>query len=263
MDFIRYVGLLLCTAFRHSASLAQAFIFLAFVILGTALLVLPRFGMTLDAAALLVIINNPVFYAVCFGSVILVRLLCSPYWVWKAEGDAKIDAEIDVKELRESAAAKSTPLPNTAPNALSINFIEDAQHKIIEVFEVGTIRRRLKLSVHNGGNGWLSNCRLSLERTSPSIHDGAVELESGFFLNAHQSLYCEFLYFDEKFPDGRAARRVMLREVGTWFAASIGFPTDRPTTFIMKATAESPQAIATASFLAFVEDGHLTMEKLD
>ena len=93
MDIIYYFRLVLWTAFRHSASLAQAILFLVFVIIGAAIWFLPMFGMTVNSSALLDILGAPQFYAILFGSVVIMRLICAPYWVWKAEREARLLAE--------------------------------------------------------------------------------------------------------------------------------------------------------------------------
>ncbi len=119
----------------------------------------------------------------------------------------------------------------------------------------------LKVSTFNKGNGWLSNCRLSVEQTAPSIYDYPVELESGFALQVGERRYSEFLYFDESFAEGRAYPKVLLVHQTVGFYVEIGFPATRPTTFTLKATSNEARE-CTKSFRAFVENGHLRMEKL-
>lgn len=104
MDIIIYCRLVLRTALRHSASMAQAALFIILVAMGAAIWLLPRFGMMVDSSALLAILNNPQFYAILFGSVVCVRLICAPYWVWKDEKDARIKAEeiVNNREKRKN-----------------------------------------------------------------------------------------------------------------------------------------------------------------
>jgi hypothetical protein len=151
--------------------------------------------------------------------------------------------------------------PNTAHNALSIDFLRDDLHEIVQTSPAGTIRRMLKVSTLNQGNGWLSNCRLSVEQTAPSIYDNAVELESAFTLQVGERQYSWFLYFDEKFPDGHATPKVLLAHRSGGFYVEIGFSTTQPTIFALKATSNEARE-RTTSFRAFVENGHLQMEKL-
>ena len=107
--------------------------------------------------------------------------------------------------------------PNTHQNALDIDFRPDAQHEIVEVFEVGTIRRTLKLSVTNRGNGWLSNCELTIERTQPSIIDRVWKVENGFTLQSSERRFCALIYFDEKYPAGHSAAKVLLPQFAGLF----------------------------------------------
>jgi hypothetical protein len=92
VDILIYCQLVLWTAVRHSASVAQAVLFLIFVAIGAAILVLPNFGMTINPSSL-TILADPKFYAVLFGSIVIVRLVCAPFWVWKAERKARLAAE--------------------------------------------------------------------------------------------------------------------------------------------------------------------------
>jgi hypothetical protein len=132
--------------------------------------------------------------------------------------------------------ARHAPPPNTAHNALSVEFSRDDLHEIVEIFPAGTIRRRLKISVLNRGNGWLSDCRLLVEQTAPSIYDNAIELLSGFTLQMGERRYSEFLYFDERFPDGSAAEKVLLAHQSVGFYVEIGFSVTQPTIFTLKVT---------------------------
>jgi hypothetical protein len=151
--------------------------------------------------------------------------------------------------------------PNTAHNALSVEFLRDDLHEIVQILPAGTIRRIIKLSTLNQGNGWLSNCRLYVEQTAPSIYDNAIELESGFTLQVAERRYSNFLYFDEKFSNGHAAPKVLLAHHSTGYYVAIGFHPDQPTIFTLKATSNEARE-SRASFRAFIENGKLQMERL-
>jgi hypothetical protein len=97
MDIIYYCRLVIWTAFRHSASMAQAILFFILVIIGAAIWLLPIFGMTVNSSALLSIFAVPQFYAILFGSIVIVRLICAPYWVWKAERIKIIELEAKLR----------------------------------------------------------------------------------------------------------------------------------------------------------------------
>jgi hypothetical protein len=88
MDVFRYCRLVFWSAVRPSLDWAQAIIFLALALIGTVILVVPYFGMTLDASSLLKLIADPRLIAILLGSVVVTRLLCAPYWVWRDERKA-------------------------------------------------------------------------------------------------------------------------------------------------------------------------------
>jgi hypothetical protein len=179
-------------------------------------------------------------------------------WHWRTiknqahRSDVNADSEL---------SAKHAPSENTANNPLSIEFLQDDLHDIVQILPGGTVRRMLKVSTINRGNGWLSNCRLSVEQTAPPIYNNAIELERGFTLQAGERRYSYFLYFDERFPSGDAAPKVLLAHQSAGFLyVEIGFSTTQSTIFILKATSDGRES--KASFRAFVENGRLRMEKL-
>jgi hypothetical protein len=103
-----YIRLVVCSAWSHSASLARNIIFYVLVIAGTAILLVPIIGMTIDASGLRALLSNAEFYAILFGSIVLSRLLCAPYWVWKEEREARVKAE---KQIASPIAATILPPP--------------------------------------------------------------------------------------------------------------------------------------------------------
>lgn len=203
--------------------------------------------------------NDAVKYSL-LGTALLCLAIAS-FRVWKDERVRRIAAEFKVAELTAERKAIYVG-PNTSSSALDIQFLKDDRHEIIEVFQVGTIRRTLKVSVYNRGNGWLSNCRLSIEKTSPSIHDTPIELISGFSLQSGEKRFCILIYLDEKFPAGHSASRVLLPQLGSFFATDFGFALDCATVFELKATSSDPKDSVTKHFKAFVEEGCLKMIRI-
>jgi hypothetical protein len=255
--FLVYSRLVFSFAARHAISRAQFIIAIISLITGAAMWLAPAFGMTIDASGLVAMLHSPSFYAMLVGSVFILNLIYAQYRVWVDERTTRIKAESQVAEL----SARLQPPPNTDHNALSIEFTRDDLHEIVETLPAGTIRRRLKISVLNRGNGWLSNCRLSVEQTTPSIYDNAIELLSGFTLQSGEPRYAEFLYFDEKFPDGHAGSKVLLAHHSRGSYVEIGFSTTQPTIFKLKATSNEARE-STAFFRAFVENWRLQMERI-
>jgi hypothetical protein len=68
------------------------------------MLVMPRFGMTIDASHLLAVLSNPKFYAILFGSIILFRLVCAQYLVWAEEHDVRIKTEETIAQFGQRRA---------------------------------------------------------------------------------------------------------------------------------------------------------------
>jgi hypothetical protein len=259
MGFLGYCGLVARTSVRHAISRAQFIIALISVITGAAIWLMPIFGMTIDASGLVAMLRSPSFYAMLVGLVIIFNLVCAQYWIWTDERASRIKAELQVAEL----FARHVPPPNTKQNALSVEFIQDDLHDVAKTLRNGTIYRSLKVSVLNRGNGWLSNCHLSVEQTVPSIYDSAIGLVGEFTLQADERRYSCFLYFGERFPDGSASPLVLLAHPGAmaYYDDTIGFPPTQPTIFTLKATSNET-CESTASFRAFVENGRLQMEKI-
>jgi hypothetical protein len=257
MCFLRYCGLVLLVALRHSVSWAQFIIAIIIVISGSVIWLAPSFGMSIDPSEFVTMLRSPTFLAGLVGGIIALRLILAPYWIWSDERNARIVAETQVAKL----SAERIPSKNTDNNALSIEFLQDNFHDVTETLPAGTVRRMLNISVLNRGNGWISNCRLSVEQTAPSIYNNAVEIENGFTLQSGERRRFHFLYLDERFPDGRAAPKVLLAHKTVGYYVEMGFPTAQPTVFTLKAT--SNEALEnTSSFLASVEGGHLRMESL-
>src|ERR1700730_8219945 len=94
-----YIGLVFRTAWGHSASLARNIIFYAIVIIGAAAFLVPTLGMTIDTAGLLSLLSNPKFGFGLFGAIVISRILCAPYWIWK-------DDQKTIAALREDHTAE-------------------------------------------------------------------------------------------------------------------------------------------------------------
>jgi hypothetical protein len=257
MRVIDYSCRVVLAALSSSVARANFIISVIIVIAGAAIWFAPSLGMMIDASELMPTLRSPPFLTALVGAVILFRLVSAQYWIWTEEHNARIKAESQIAEL----SARISPPPNTAHDALSVEFSRDDLHEIVETLLAGTTRRRLKISVLNRGNGWLSNCRLSVEQTVPSIYDSSIELLNGFTLQIGEHRYSEFLYFDERYPDGRAAEKVLLAHQSVGFYVEIGFSITQPTIFRLKATSNEARE-CTASFRAFVENGRLQMERL-
>jgi hypothetical protein len=83
----------LATAFSQSLDLAQATIFVIIILAGATAYFFPAAKMTTDLSGWEV-------GAIVFGLIIAVRLLLSPYWIWKEDQDAISDAKKRIHELQ-------------------------------------------------------------------------------------------------------------------------------------------------------------------
>jgi hypothetical protein len=119
-----YIRLVLCTAWGHSASLARNTIFYAVVIVGAAIFLAPILGMTIEAAGLLSLLRNPTFYAGLFGAIILSRLFCAPYWIWR-EQQVKI-ATVMRAERQQAELKSEQKVDVTAWDRVSVFTIRQA-----------------------------------------------------------------------------------------------------------------------------------------
>lgn len=146
MGMVHYCRLVVWTAFRHSASLAQAINFFVLVIIGAAISVVAGFGMAIDASELLALLSNPKFYAILFGSIVLLRLLCAPYWIWKEEREARLKAEDLV--YHQFIDIEHSFLFLDPPD------YESWKAKIIFTMAVPNVQIYLDFSAYPGGHAW-------------------------------------------------------------------------------------------------------------
>jgi len=93
MGLLRFCVLVVRTAFSHSLTLAQDFLFCCVLLVGAAIWLAPRFNMSVDLAPWASALNGWTVGAVTFGSIVALRLICAPYWVWQDERTARNLAE--------------------------------------------------------------------------------------------------------------------------------------------------------------------------
>ena len=104
MDVLCFCRLVVWTAVRHSASLARSIIFFVLAFTGATILLMPRLGMTVDASGLKTLLSDPTFYAILFGLIVAMRLICAPYWIWCDQRDAKKKADLEIARLSTNLA---------------------------------------------------------------------------------------------------------------------------------------------------------------
>jgi hypothetical protein len=143
-DILVYICLVVCAAWGHSASLARTIIFYAVVIVGAAAILAPILGMTIDASGLLSLLSNPKFSFGLVVAIVLSRLLCAPYWIWR--DDQKTISALredhtaerqrrnrNIAKLREFYAAIGTIIERQLPKEISEDdfnkhYVEEAQN---------------------------------------------------------------------------------------------------------------------------------------
>ena len=101
-NILVYVCLVFRTAWGHSASLARNIIFYAVVIIGAGAFLVPIIGMTIDASGLLSLLSNPKFGFGLFGAIVMSRLFCAPYWIWREQCNtiSEMEDAISINELK-------------------------------------------------------------------------------------------------------------------------------------------------------------------
>jgi len=106
----KFYWLVVSTAFSHAPDIAQAILFVAFIALGAIAAFVPRIKDMID-------IGGWQIAAIVFGSIIAVRLVLAPYWIWeeqnkridslKGDFSPNIRANIDLKIRALSPTTKS------------------------------------------------------------------------------------------------------------------------------------------------------------
>jgi hypothetical protein len=92
MDAIRFYWLVFRAASRRSMDLAQAIVFVVLAGIGALSFSLHSLGLEANTSDIVALLGEPRFYAILFGAVILTRLLCAPYWVWRDERNRASEA---------------------------------------------------------------------------------------------------------------------------------------------------------------------------
>ncbi len=133
----RYLGLLAKTAWRHAVLRAHFVVVLGLIALGWATLLLPRAGVSFDVSPLQALVENSTTYAVLFGSIVVIQLVCAPYWVWKEEHLKRKTAEEAI-----SPSATLSLMPGIIPQ-------EEGRCALVLVENVGA---------HN-----LNNCQVTVD----------------------------------------------------------------------------------------------------
>jgi hypothetical protein len=76
--------------FSLSLSISQDVVFFAILVVGVAIWLAPSFGMT---ANLTFALDGSAVATITFSSILGIRLLLAPYWIWKNERESRIKAE--------------------------------------------------------------------------------------------------------------------------------------------------------------------------
>src|SRR5580658_1733753 len=83
MGFIRYWWMVLREAWSESLDLAQAVLFIAIIIVGGGITMLPTFATAHDIPAVFEQILSWRGAAFALGSVVAARLILAPYYIWR------------------------------------------------------------------------------------------------------------------------------------------------------------------------------------
>ena len=107
-DFFRYWGLVLWTAFRHSSSLAQNVVFGLLIMVWLIAWFVPPVKAALTKAGIDVASGEVA--AIVFGSIIAIRLLLAPYWLYQEQAASiarlkrQLQSRLTKRQIREQLA---------------------------------------------------------------------------------------------------------------------------------------------------------------
>jgi ABC-type multidrug transport system fused ATPase/permease subunit len=103
-DFLRYCRMVFWAAVPTTISWANFIIALITLIVGAAIWLVLAFGIIVDAAGLVAMLRSPEFFVILVVLVVIVRLFFAQYWIWKAERDARTEAEskVNKRETRKN-----------------------------------------------------------------------------------------------------------------------------------------------------------------
>lgn len=128
----------------------------------------------------------------------------------------------------------------------------------------GIAHRMAWVAVANVGGEHLDDCRVTIERMPPGPEQGAAPCDpimattDGFSLRPGARKLLEIASYDERFPDGTAARGIRIGGSTTLGKAMV--PADMVHTLQLRAIA-ADRVLATASCRLFVEEGRLRLLK--
>ena len=128
----------------------------------------------------------------------------------------------------------------------------------------GIAHRMARVAVANVGDGHLDDCRVTIVRMTPGPEQGAAPCDpimvttDGFSLRPGARKLLEIASYDERYPDGTAARAIRIGGSTTLIKAMV--PADMVHTLQLRAGA-ADGVLATASCRLFVEDGRLRLLK--
>jgi len=189
MGICRYYLYVLRVAFGHSLSMAQDIIFGAIILAGMGAIFARLLGMTRDLTPWIEAINGWKIAASVFGSIILVRLFLSPYWIWK-EQNARI------KELAETKLPilQGDPQKSIQPTADDIKIASDLvliQHRRHLIRQGRMLVQNVRLK--NGGDGGF--------RFSAGANMAFYELRK-YLSDPYMKRFCQLRTISLDGPDG-------------------------------------------------------------
>ena len=259
MDILRYISLVSRTAIRGSPSHAQDAIFSAGVLLFGAAWLAPNVGIMTNLTPYLTALGGWNIAGICLLGVLAIRLVLTPYWIWKEDLDKITSLTNDNILLRDKISSRDYPTPNTKHDALKIISGENGPFERIKrirnsIIPYEMVRRTVRIGVNNSGNGYLSNCSFSIGSMWPADWQGTdivwIDLENGFDLLPGQTRYIDIATLDENNPqDNFYGKNVVIaKEPGTWFNGHIMIPLSDQTKKTMKHSisfrATSTEAVA-------------------
>jgi hypothetical protein len=159
VGIVRYYWQVLRVAFSHSLSAAQraaqSCIFFAVVAAGVfPAFIAPRIGMTIDPgwSQWTAELTGWKVAAAVLGTIVLIRLICAPYWLYAEMRSQRDDAQSRLDEARAKTGIKA----NTKSRAPSISIGHGPDFEVVETFPSGVSSRFISIGIRTTG---MATCR--------------------------------------------------------------------------------------------------------
>lgn len=231
MRFFRYYYRLLQVAVTHSLDLTQGALIVVLMVLGVVSTMLTDPQIVASIAAFMASLATWQAAMRTLGVIVGIRLLLAPFWVHQ-------DAEKKIADLCDRLDA--APIKqNTLHHALKIEFEQVEPFMRRTVFPTGTARYEVYVRITNAGNGFLSECSVSVPRITKTKDDtyNILGIDQSLARGEHRYVLVA------GFNDDIMGTQVIYNKVVTFAFASGGIGVSHGFTTIDPPTASDPAIV--------------------